>query len=177
MKTTTKLFFAVIAVAAVPVFAACGGDIGAGKYAEFRLATVALPKESGDCQPNTTHVTNFESGSTVLIYGISGSSGDELFLDTGGKEGVLDGTKQDDGSFVFTGKATDTMVQGPTTTISETDISVTFTVTGKTLSGSTIEKLSVSCSGQCGGFQGGECTSTFNFDGVEVQNPQAPDPA
>jgi len=177
MKTISKLFFAVAAVAAVPVFAACGGDIGAGKFVEYRLAAVATPKTSGSCQVDATHTTNLQNGSSVLIYGIAGTAGDQLFLDLGSKEGVIAGAKQDDGSYLFKGTTTDLQVNGQTQITVQTTLTVAFTADGKTITGDTVVDVKTSCAGpQCGQNPGGECTQTFNFSGVEVPDPDAPAP-
>ncbi len=177
MHMNTRLFFAGLAVMAVPTFAACGGgiDVGAGKFTAFRVAAVGTPTASGDCNTNPNHTTTFRAGSTFLLYGVSGTAADQLFLDTG--KAVLEGAKQDDGSFVFKGNTTDTMMAGNNTTItSKSDITVSFKPDGKAITGTTIDAESSLCAGTCGNFNGGACTLTSAFAGVEVEDPDAPPP-
>ncbi len=174
MQTKTRLFFAIAAVASIPVFAACGGglDIGAGKYTAIRIASVGDPTLTGSCQANPDKTTTLRAGATAYIYGVKGTSADQLFLDVGGT--VLTGAEQSDGSFRFDGKTTNVNQQGQNCTItSTTAITVAFTADGNTVSGSTTIVQSAAVSGNCGTPQG-DCTSTAAFVGVQIEDADPP---
>jgi len=92
-----------------------GAEVVPGDYSVFRIASVNAGKESGDCgtvdpNPTTTHKSTFRVGATFLAYGISTTTGDDLYLDVGGE--VLTGELQADGSYEFKGVTTDTQVTG-----------------------------------------------------------------
>jgi hypothetical protein len=106
-------------VAAVSLLGLAGCQSGAevvpGDYSVFRIASVDAGKQTGDCgtvdpNPTSTHKTTFRAGSTFLAYGISTTTGDDLYLDIGGE--VLPGELQADGSYQFRGVTTDTQVTG-----------------------------------------------------------------
>jgi hypothetical protein len=179
MIDKTRFFFAAAAVTAIPVVAACGGglDVGAGKFTALRVASVSIPNLSGSsCQKDPNKTSTLRVGGTVYVYGIKGTNGDQLFLDLGGT--VLTGGVQNDGSYKFTGNDTNTQTQGGgnnTATVTTTnDISVSFTADGKTVSGTTVVVQKVTCTGACGNFGSGDCTTTAGFVGVEVEDADAP---
>lgn len=179
MNTKTRLLFAIAAVTSIPVFAACGGglDVGAGKYTALRIAATGSPALSGTCSADPNHTTTLRAGATVYIYGVSSANGDQLFLDLGGT--VLVGGEQKDGSFRFAGNTTDIQTQGGTTVTRTTDVAVSFTADGATVAGNTSVHEKIACSGnQCQGFQNAtDCTTTTAFNGVQVEDADAPPPS
>jgi hypothetical protein len=149
--------------------------IGAGEYTAVRIAKATVTF-SADCaalaDPN--HTTTFKEGETVLVYGVSGDAGDQLYLDLGGV--VIPGGEQDDGSFRFSAKDTQINHQIDADITTVTTITVTFTVSGSEYVGKSATHIDVSCSGSnCGGND--TCTATTDFEGVEVEGEDVPEPS
>jgi hypothetical protein len=174
MRTRTAL----VALAAVglPCIAGCGDNIGigAGEYTVVRIAS-ANTSLSGDCNNDPNHTSTFRGGATILIYGVPGTTTDELFLDTGGE--VLLGSQKDDGSFAFAGKQTD-INDGFNQTITEVrTTTVSFTQDGDTIKGSFVSVDDLKCSGTgCQPNDSSTCTASAAFDGVQVQGADVPPP-
>jgi len=165
MRTRT-VFVALLAVG-LPWIAACGGiDFSAGSYSVIRIASSAASL-SGDCNNDPNHTTTFDSGASIILYGVTGEPTDTLYLDGGA--GVLEGSQKDDGSFTFTGKEVDVQDQGPITITEIKTTTVKFTVDGTSVKGTAVEVDDVQCAGTgCQGNDSFKCTKTNGFDGVQI---------
>jgi hypothetical protein len=162
-------------VAAAPSMGCDGISIASGEYTVVRVAAQSPSFSGGDnCQNDPNHTTTFENGTTFLFYGAPGSDSDVLYLDTGSN--VLVGAQKDDGSYSFSGKATDVNDVGMATLTDVQTTTVDLTVDGKLMHGTVVTDDESSCSGSCMGFDPTSCTTTVKFDGVEVTGADVPPP-
>lgn len=175
-----------LVLGAVPFFAACDNiSLSSGEYTVIRIATVSPPTKGADCMvmpdPNHTSTSNVQAGSTIMVYGVTTSSGDVFVLDFGGT--ALQGAVQSDGTYQFNGKTTTVDKQqvgmGNDITVTKvTSETVTMTLAGDTASFKVVAVDSNTCMGTpCQAAQTNSCTTTDNFAGVAVSDTAVPPPA
>jgi hypothetical protein len=173
-----RTIVAAVGVACVSAmfFAGCDSiGLSPGEYTTLRIAAGSTTK-AGTCapmNPNDVTTSNVRTGGTWLIWGATSSSGDTFFVDDG--KTVLQGAQQSDGSYQFIGKTTDVAMQGNNTTVTTVDTTtISFTISGDNVSGTTTDVATTACSGQCMGFNAQNCSTTDSFVGVSVTGADVP---
>ncbi|NUP14095.1 MAG: hypothetical protein HOW73_49310 [Polyangiaceae bacterium] len=154
--------FTAAALATLAVAAGCG--MGAGDYETYRVA-FSDSTLSESCGADSEDSTTFRTGNTFLLYFVGTESGDIPYLDVGGS--VLEGTETDDG-YAFSGTSKDVEDNGDSVTTTTTTIDITLIPDGDSISGTQKVRVSLSCDGDCQGFDGFDCTGTSDFLGVVV---------
>jgi len=159
----------------IPLFAGCDSiSFSSGESTVIRFASASSTKTgtSNNCMNDPNKTTTFRAGGTAMVYGVSTAAGDQFFLDTG--TSVLVGAAQADGSYSFSGKATDIQSQMNTTITTVDTVTVTMTLAGDSVDGKSSDTQSVTCSGTCTNFTNATCTTSFTFVGVAVQGADVP---
>jgi hypothetical protein len=174
-RRSVQVFFALLGLTATASIGAAGCGLGAGDHVFYRVA-VANTVSDKSCYKNDTipdsvkdDSTNLSGGSTFILYLNADKTAE---LDTGSL--VVNGQKTDTG-YAFSGESINVEypIDGIKTTAT-TQIDITLTIDGKTVTGTTKTVTSSKCEGSAcpPDFNTQSCTKTNNFKGVEIEDAE-----